>query len=213
MLKSKFRDRKEAGQQLAKKLQHHSNRNDMIVLALPRGGVPVAYEIAKELNYPLDIFLVRKIGIPNNEETAMGAVAIGGAQILNQELIKYLNISNETVQMAINKAQQELQFRNNLYRNNKAEINFRNYNIILVDDGMATGATMQAAILALKKEGAHEIIVAVPVSSESSYEEIFPMVDEVISLVIPTIFHAVGAWYENFPQVSHEEVKELLSKT
>ena len=211
MQKALFRDRTDAGQKLAERLQHHSNRVDTIILALPRGGVPVAFEVAKKLKYPLDIFLVRKIGIPRNEETAMGAIALGGIQVLNIDLITYLGISDEDVQQAINKAQTELEYRNKLYRDNKSAINFRGYNVILIDDGMATGATMQAAVSALKKQEAREIIVAIPVSSQSAYDEISEMADEVISLATPQIFNAVGAFYENFPQLSHEEVKELLS--
>lgn len=208
-----FKDRKEGGQKLAERLENHKNRQDMIVVALPRGGVPVAYEIAKSLNYPLEIFLVRKIGLPQNEETAMGAIAHGGTIMLNDEFIKYLNVPEEKVKKAITKAENELAQRSKLYHGDKIPLSLRGRNVILVDDGMATGATIQVAIKALKKQYVHEIIVAVPVSSDSAFAEISKIADEVISLTIPKYFNAVGSFYHDFPQVSNEEVKEFLLKS
>lgn len=205
-----FLDRKDAGFQLAEKLFHYSDKPNTIVLALPRGGVPVAHEIAKKLNLPLDIFLVRKVGVPGNEEVAMGALALGGTLMLNNDLIRYLGVEQETTQAAVKKAQDELEYRNKLYRQNRPALELRGRNIILVDDGMATGATMQVVVMALKKIGVHEIVIAVPVSSDSAFDELKDQVDQVISLLVPPHFTAVGNWYKNFSQVSHAEVRELL---
>ncbi len=212
-----FNDRKDAGVQLAKKLISYSNKKDVVVLAIPRGGVPVAYEISSALNLPLNVLLVRKLGIPENEETAMGAIAIeanGSCQIfLDEEVIRHLQISKEKVQIVINKEQKELEHRSKIYHKDRPAINLQKKTIILVDDGIATGSTMQVAINAIKKQQVEKIIVAVPVSSLHAYNQISCQVDEIISLVIPKNFNAVGLWYINFPQVSHEEVKELLTKS
>jgi len=208
-----FRDRKDAGEKLAQKLSQYANDSNSIILALPRGGVPVAYEIAQKLNLPLDVFLVRKLGIPDSEETAMGAIASGGIVILSENLINYLNISNEEVQKVIAKEQKELEYRGKLYHENYPSLKLAGRKVILVDDGIATGSTMQVAVVALRKNEVSEIIIAVPVSSDSAYEELSTQVDHMICLEVPQNFNAVGQWYENFSQVSHEEVKELLKKS
>jgi putative phosphoribosyl transferase len=208
-----FRNREDAGRQLAKVLIHYTNQRNTAILALPRGGVPVAHEVALKLNLPLDIFLVHKIGVPGNEEVAMGAIATPGIQALDKALIQYLNISSEKVNEAIAKAQEELRYRNNLYHVNRPMIDIQGHNVIIIDDGMATGATMQVAIKALHQQKVNEIIVAVPVSSEEAYNKIQKIANRVISLHTPKIFDAVGSWYVDFTQVSHEQVKNLLSDT
>lgn len=208
-----FKDRKDAGEKLANKLQYLANQKNLIVLALPRGGVPIAFEVAKKLHCPLDVFLVRKIGAPQNEELAIGAIAPRGVLLLNNDLINYLNISPADFKAAIQKAQTELIFRNKLYRANKPPINFINSHIILIDDGMATGATMKVVISALKNEGASKITIAVPVSSKSALKEISQLVPDTVSLLTPENFGCVGEWYHEFSQVSHEEVKKLLEKS
>lgn len=207
-----FANRQEAGKQLAKKLTFYANRHDVVVLALPRGGVPVAYEIAKELNLPLDVFLVRKLGIPDNEETAMGAIASGGITILDENTIRYLNISQEKIRQVIIKEQAELEHRSQLYHAHSPAINFQNHIVILVDDGIATGATMKAAVIAIKKQGVKKVVIAVPVSSRSAYLNLSKDVNKMVSLITPEIFNAVGNWYTDFPQVHHQEVKKLLSE-
>ena len=212
MQTTSFKNRKDAGEQLANELQHFANEKNIMVVALPRGGVPIAFEVAKKLKCPLDVFLVRKIGAPKNEELAIGAVASGDVLLLNHELINYLNISKDDLQAAAQKARKELIFRNNLYRSNKPPIKFANSHIILIDDGMATGSTMKVAISALKNEGAKKITVAVPVSSTSALKEISALVPTV-SLLTPQYFNCVGEWYNEFPQVSHDEVKKLLEQT
>lgn len=206
-----FHDRKDAGEKLAEKLfLDHAGKDDTVVLALPRGGVPVAHEVAKKLNYPLDIFLVRKIGIPGDEEVAMGAIASGGVQTLNHELAEYFSISKEKIEQAIQKTKSELEYREKLYRESKPMTDLKNKNIILVDDGMATGSTMEVAIQALKKHQVKKIIVAVPVSSKQAYDAISIIADEVISLTIPEIFLGIEESYGQFEQLSHDEVKKIL---
>lgn len=205
-----FRDRKEAGQLLAKELTQYANHKDAIVLALPRGGVPVGFEISKKLNIPLDAFLVRKLGVPWQEELAMGAVAMGNVRILNQEIIASAQIPAAEIEEITQQQQAELARRNELYRQNKPIPNLIHKTVILVDDGIATGATMHAAVEAIRQAKPAKIIIAVPVAPPETYRTFKQLVDEIICLEIPEMFSSVGQWYEFFPQTSDEEVIELL---
>ena len=205
-----FSNRQDAGKQLAAKLIKYKDRQDVKLLALPRGGVPVAYEVAKELNLPLDVLLVRKIGIPDHEETAMGAISIDDIAILNEELIQQLNISWQDIDRIIAKERKELRRRNDLYRKDKKPLDVKDKTVIVIDDGIAMGSTMYAAIAFLKKQQVRYITIAVPVSSKSAYQELRPEVDELICLHIPNNFYAVGNWYKTFSQISDKEVQNLL---
>jgi len=208
----KFYDRREAGKVLAKQLEPYAKRNDVIVLALPRGGVPVAYEISKALAAPLDIFVVRKLGVPGYEELAMGAIAIHGGIVLNEEVIAGLGISQGMIDRVIQTEQQELQRRELAYRGNRPFPAFTDKTIILVDDGIATGATMRAAIEALKQQKPARIIVAAPVAARTTCEEIALLVDDIICPLRPFNLQGVGAWYTDFSQTTDVEVHELLAK-
>jgi putative phosphoribosyl transferase len=207
-----FFDRFEAGRFLAKKLTNYRERPDVLVLALPRGGVPVAYEIAKVLNVPLDVFLVRKLGVPGNEEVAMGAIASGGVRILNHDIARALRISEATIDAVEYEEQKELQRREGVYRRERPPLNLLGRTVILVDDGLATGATMHAAALALRQQRPSRIVVAVPVGSAETCSEFRSEVDEVVCGMTPDPFHAVGLYYENFAQLTDEEVGELLDR-
>lgn len=208
----KFYDRLQAGQILANNLLHYKNATQTIVLALPRGGVPVAYEIAHNLKLPLDVFLVRKLGIPGHEELALGAIASGGAVIFNDEILSQFNIEEKTINLIIEKEQQELNRRERVYRANKPLIDVKAKNIILVDDGIATGATIKVAIKVLKKMHPKKLIIAVPVSAKSTLDEIKPMVNEIVCPIVPDNFFAVGFWYEIFNQTKDQEVISLLEQ-
>ncbi|WP_116964439.1 phosphoribosyltransferase [Fastidiosibacter lacustris] len=205
-----FKNRADAGQQLAEKLLSYQNKKDVLVLALPRGGVPVAFEIANILHVPMSVVLVRKLGIPGQEELAMGAVSEGNVRILNQELIQHLNISEKQIQHVLQKEQQELARRLQRYRQGKPLLKLNNKTIILVDDGIATGATFKAAIQALKTSNPKKLVIATPVASHSSFQEITSLVDESVCLVTPEPFYGVGQWYQRFDQISDEEVLNLL---
>jgi predicted phosphoribosyltransferase len=205
-----FKSRRQAGQLLAKELINFENDSNVIILGLPRGGIPVAYEIAKALNVNLDALLVRKLGVPGDEELAMGAVALGDIVYLNQDIIRQFGITESAIQKTIEKEQRVLSSRNLLYRQGKDEPDFIDKTIILVDDGLATGATMKAAINLIETQPFGEIIVAVPVAPESTCIELERDVDQVICLYNPEFFYGVGAWYEDFEQVSDEEVCSLL---
>lgn len=207
-----FRDRRDAGRLLAEKLSTYANRPDVIVLALPRGGVPVAYEVARSLNVPLDVFPVRKLGVPGHEELAMGAIAPGGLRILNQEVVRALGIPEYAIDSVAAKEQQELTRRERLYRGDRPALNVRGKTVILVDDGLATGATMLAAIKALRQQQAGRIVVAVPIASPETCDQMRQHVDDIVCAVTPEPFYAVGLWYENFSQTSDEEVRDLLSR-
>jgi putative phosphoribosyl transferase len=209
----KYKDRNEAGKLLAQKLTAYSNEPKALVLALPRGGVPVAYEIAKALNLPLDIFLVRKLGAPRHPELAMGAIALGDVLILNKIIIKDLQISEPEIESVIVKEQQELVRRNIVYRHDKHFPEVKDGIIILVDDGIATGATMQAAITALRRLNPASIIVASPVAEPSAYEKIATEADKIYCNTIPSSFYSVGLWYENFAQLTDNEVCYYLEQT
>jgi predicted phosphoribosyltransferase len=207
-----FRDRNEAGRRLAEKLRAYSNRPDVLVLALPRGGVPVAYEIARALGAPLDVFVVRKLGVPGYEELAMGAVATGGVRVLNNQLVQRLRIPKYVIEALATREQQELARRERLYRGGRPPPEVRGRTVILVDDGLATGATMRAAIMALRKLQPARIVVAVPTASSETCEELKPEVDDIICAITPDPFLAVGHWYQHFSQTTDEEVRELLAR-
>ena len=208
-----FRDRREAGRLLAAKLAAYANRPDVIVLALPRGGVPVAYEVAHALNAPLDIFLVRKLGVPGYEELAMGAIATGGVRVLNDQLVGGLRIPDYVVDEVAASEQQELARRERLYRGDRPPPDVRGRTVILVDDGLATGATMLAAVKALRQQQPARIVVAVPTASPETCEQLRAEVDDIICAITPEPFHAVGLWYEDFSQTTDEEVRDLLARS
>ena len=207
-----FQDRFEAGRVLASKLSHLGNRPDVVVLALPRGGVPVGYEVAKALNVPLDIFVVRKLGVPGQEELAMGAIASGGVRVLNENVIRMLGIPDEVVDAVAAQEERELERREREYRDGRPAIDVRGRTVILVDDGLATGSSMRVAALALRDKNPARIIVAVPVASPATCAEFELEVDQVICAVTPDPFRAVGQWYTDFSQTSDEEVRDLLRR-
>lgn len=205
-----FRDRIEAGQKLGQKLKTYANREDVIVLGLPRGGVPVAFEVAKALNAPLDVFLVRKLGVPNQQELAMGAIASGGVRILNRKIIEKLNISEEEIARTAAREQRELERREDAYRGDRPPLDLSDRIVILVDDGLATGATMHAAAIAIAKKQPQRMIATVPVSAREVCNEFRIEVDEIICAETPRPFIAVGLWYRNFDQTSDAQVQNLL---
>ncbi len=207
-----YDDRYQAGRVLVDSLKNYAKRTDVIVLALPRGGVPVAYEIAHKLSLPLDIFIVRKLGVPGHEELAMGAIASGGITVLNEEIVNLLHISTEAINNIQKSEQEELLRRERVYRGTKPSPELLGKTIILVDDGIATGYTMRAAIAALKQKKPAKLIVAIPVAARSTCEEIAPLVDEIICPMRPVNFYAVGLWYNDFSQTTDEEVVHLLQQ-
>jgi len=207
-----FRDRREAGRLLAAKLTAYANRPDVIVLALPRGGVPVADEVARALGAPLDVFVVRKLGVPGSEELAMGAVATGGVRVLNDQLVNRLGIPDHLIDAVAVREGQELARRERLYRGGRPLLDVRDRTVILVDDGLATGATMHAAIAALRQLHPARIVVAVPTASPETCEEMKAEVDDVICAITPEPFQAVGRWYQDFAQTTDEEVQDLLTR-
>jgi len=208
-----FRDRREAGELLAIKLTAYANRPDVLVLALPRGGVPVAYEVARALGAPLDIFLVRKLGVPGYEELAMGAIATGGVRVLNNQLVGGLGIPAYIVDEVAASEQQELMRRERLYRGGRPPPDVRGKTVILVDDGLATGSTMLAAVKALRQQQPARIVVAVPTAAPETCEQLRAVADDVICAITPEPFHAVGLWYEDFSQTTDEEVRDLLARS
>jgi erythromycin esterase-like protein/predicted phosphoribosyltransferase len=212
MAKRVFRDRNEAGRELARKLGPYANRPDLIVLALPRGGVPVAYEVARALGAPLDVFLVRKLGVPGYEELAMGAIATGDTIVLNDEVVKALDIPQQVVEAAVAKEKRELARRERLYRGGRPPPDVGGRTVILVDDGLATGATMQAAIAALRRLQPARIVAAVPVASPDVCEQLKKEADDVVCAVTPEPLFSVGYWYEDFSQTTDEEVRDLLAR-
>ena len=208
-----YQDRAEAGRRLAAQLTDYANRSDVLVLALPRGGVPVAYEVARALRAPLDIFLVRKLGVPGHEELAMGAIATGGVRVLNEDVMRYISIPDATIDAVAAKEQRELERREQLYRGDRPAPDVKGQTVILVDDGLATGSTMRAAAAALRQQQPARIVVAVPVSAVQTCDEYRMGVDEIVCAVTPEPFHAVGMWYEDFSQTTDEEVRELLARS
>jgi predicted phosphoribosyltransferase len=204
-----FRDRAEAGRALAQKLRAYAGRDDVVVLGLPRGGVPVALEVARALDAPLDVFLVRKLGVPGHEELAMGAIASGGVRVLSEDVVRHLNLSPRAIEAVAFAEQRELQRREREYRGDEPPPDVRGKTVILVDDGLATGATMRAAVAALRRQGPARIVVAVPVAAASTCEELRDIADEVVCALTPEPFFAVGQWYHDFSQTTDEEVREL----
>ena len=207
-----FKDRTDAGRKLAARLKHYADREDVLVLALPRGGVPVAYEVAKELNAPLDVFLVRKLGVPGHEELAMGAIASGGVRVLNEDIVNYLGIPNEVIDAVAANEQRELERRARAYRGDRPPPDVKDRIVILIDDGLATGSTMRAAAESLRLQKPRRIVVAVPVSSPEVCDEFRSEVDEIVCAITPEHLQGVGLWYKDFSQVSDEEVRELLKR-
>ncbi len=206
-----FRDRREAGRQLAQHLAAYANRPDVLVLALPRGGVPVAYEVARALHAPLDVFLVRKLGLPGHEEYAMGAIASGGVRVLNPEVVDELHLPDELINTVTRRELQELERRERTYRGDRPFPDVRGKTVILVDDGLATGSTMRAAAEALRRLGPARLIIAVPAGSPQTCAEFRDEVDEVVCAITPEPFYAVGLWYDDFSQTTDDEVRDLLA--
>jgi len=207
-----FRDRTEAGKYLATKLLSYKDRPDVRVLALPRGGVPVAFEVAQALRVPLDIFLVRKLGVPGHEELAMGAISTGGVRVLNEDIVDYLRIPEQVIDAVAAEELKELERRELAYRGNRAEPDVKGKTVILVDDGLATGSTIRAAAQALRQQQPARIVVAVPVSAPETCDEYRIGVDEIICAVTPEPFLGVGMWYLDFPQTTDDEVRDLLER-
>lgn len=212
MEQHRFQDREDAGRQLAERLSEYAHQPDVLVLALPRGGVPVAYEVARSLGAPLDVYLVRKLGVPGHEELAMGAIASGGVCVLNEEVVEMLRIPQEVIDSVARQEEQELQRRERAYRAGRPPPRVRGRTVILVDDGLATGATMRAAAEALKEEGAGRLIVAVPVAPPETCAELGREVDRIVCAATPEPFYGVGMWYADFSQTSDAEVTELLAR-
>jgi putative phosphoribosyl transferase len=206
-----FINRAEAGRLLAEKLEKYAGQDDVIVLGLPRGGVPVAYEVAKRLGVPLDVFIVRKLGVPGFEELAAGAIASGGVRVLNEDVMRAIPHSDEAVEALTARETTELERREQAYREGRPSPELRDRIAIVVDDGLATGATMRAAVKALRQRGAAKIVVAVPVGPPDTCRELAEEADETICLSTPEFFQAVGQYYEDFSQTSDEDVRELLS--
>lgn len=208
-----FQNRRDAGRQLAAKLKAYKNHVGIFVFGLARGGMVVAYEVAKELEAPLDVFLVRKLGVPWEPELAMGAIAEGGVTIINQNIVAGLNITEKELRHVIEQEKKELVRRQRIYRGHRTPPIVQGREIILVDDGLATGATMQAAVKALKERGAKRIIIAVPVGETETCNSLRPEADDVICLLTPCPFEAIGNWYEQFEQTTDEEVVGLLARS
>jgi putative phosphoribosyl transferase len=209
----RFRNRVEAGRRLANALREYANRQDVLILALPRGGVPVGYEVAKALDAPLDIFLVRKLGVPGGEELAMGAIASGGVKVLNEEVIRLEGISDRAIESVYEKELEELRRRELAYRGNSAPQQIRDMTVILVDDGIATGSTMRAAVTALRRQRPSKLIVAVPTAPRSSCVALQLAADDVVVVMTPEPFFAVSQSYDIFGQTSDEEVRELFERS
>ena len=203
-----FRDRRHAGRVLARKLDHYRGRPGLLVLALPRGGVAVAFEVAHALQAPLDVFMVRKLGFPGHEEYAMGAIASGGVQVMNP--MPGMEVPSEALARVVAREQDELVRREHLYRNNRPAVALRGRDVIVVDDGLATGSTMRAALLAIRQQQPSHLTVAVPVGAAETCELLRADADEVVCAATPSPFRAVGLWYQDFPQASDDEVRTLL---
>lgn len=207
-----FRDRADAGRLLASRLAAYADRPDALVLALPRGGVPVAFEIAQALHLPLDVFLVRKLGVPGHEELAMGAIASGGIEVINAEVVRMVRLTDAQIAAVAAAEQRELERREQIYRGDRPPPMVRNRTVILVDDGLATGASMRAAALALRQQHPRRIVVAVPVGAVETCAEFQTLVDEVICALTPDPFYAVGYWFEDFAPTTDAEVRDLLAR-
>jgi putative phosphoribosyl transferase len=207
-----FRDRSEAGQALARQLSAYKNQSDVLVLALPRGGVPVAYEVARALEAPLDIFLVRKLGVPGHEELAMGAIASGGLRVMNDEIVAMHRLSEREIDPVVARETAEIARRERRYRGDHPPEPIQGSIAILIDDGLATGATMRAAVRALRRQQPAKIVVAVPVAAPSTCADLREEADEVVCALTPEPFHAVGLWYQDFTQTTDDEVRTLLDR-
>jgi putative phosphoribosyl transferase len=207
-----FRDRTDAGEQLAGRLRHYAGRDDVVVLALPRGGVPPAYEVAAALGAQLDVFAVRKLGVPWHPELAMGAIASGGVRVLNGEVISTLHITDEMIDAVAEREQAELERREEAYRDGRPRPDVRGKVVILVDDGLATGSTMRAAVAAVRKLDPSQVVVAVPVGARDTCRELAREADEVVCVEMPEPFFGVGSWYDDFSQTTDKEVQELLAR-
>jgi predicted phosphoribosyltransferase len=208
-----FSDRRDAGRRLAEKLREYAGRNDVIVLALPRGGVPVGFEVARALGAPLDVFVVRKLGLPWHEELAIGALASGGVRVLDLDLIRVTGVSDEDLELITAAEKVELERRERLYRGDNPFPDLTGKTVLLVDDGLATGSTMRAAAVALRQEGPARVIVAVPVASPETCESLREVADDVVCAETPEPFRAVSLWYDDFSQTTDDEVHELIAKT
>lgn len=209
----RFRNRIEAGGLLGEELaRRYGNRDDVIVLALPRGGVPVGYHVAQSLNAPLDVFIVRKLGVPGHEELAMGAIASGGVRVMNDDVLRYVPVPQQAIEEVAAREQVELERREKSYRDDRPPLDVRGKTAVIVDDGLATGSTMRAAVRALRKMEPREIIVAVPVAAQSTCEEFRAETDDIVCLYTPEPFQAVGLWYEDFSQTTDSEVHDLLGR-
>ena len=207
-----FRDRHEAGRLLAERLAAYTDRSDVVILALPRGGVPVAFEIAAALHVPLDVMVVRKLGVPGHEELAMGAIASGGVQVVNQEVVRHLGLSQAVLESVAATEYQELTRRERAYRGSHGPASVEGRTVILVDDGLATGSTMRAAVAALRGRHPARIVIAVPTAAPETCEELKTEVDEIVCATTPTPFYGVGQWYDDFSQTTDEEVRDLLEQ-
>jgi putative phosphoribosyl transferase len=212
MIWPRFRDRLEAGRRLAAALQQYAGRPNLLVLALPRGGVPVGYEVARALHAPLDVMLVRKLGVPGHEELAMGAIASGGIRVISDDVVRALGIPDRAIATIAAHEEHELERREQVYRAGRAPPDVEGRTVILVDDGLATGSTMRAAVLALKAQDPERLVVAVPVAATETCEALRREVDEVVCALAPEPFFAVGNWYQDFSQISDDEVRELLHR-
>jgi predicted phosphoribosyltransferase len=208
---ARFADRRSAGRLLTQRLANYRRRDDLIILGLPRGGVPVAYEVARAMDAPLDVFVVRKLGVPGNPELAMGAIASGGVTVANEDVIRELQIPNDTIDAAAAQERAELDRRERLYRGNAAPLDLHDRTVILVDDGLATGATMRAATIAAAKLGATWVTIAVPVAPAETCRELAHFADDLVCLMMPEQFRSVGEWYDDFTQVEDDEVRALLA--
>jgi putative phosphoribosyl transferase len=208
----RFHDRKEGGRLLAERLSRYAGRDDVLVLGLPRGGVPVAYEVARALRAPLDVFVVRKLGVPGQPELALGAVASSGVRVLNEEVVAAVGLDEQAIEQVSERELAEVARREREYRGARAPPELRGKVVILVDDGLATGASMRAAALAARQLGPKQVVVAVPVAADQTCDEFRDHVDEVVCAFTPEPFYAVGLWYENFEQTNDEEVRQLLQE-
>jgi putative phosphoribosyl transferase len=211
-MNARFKNRTDAGRILAGKLIQYGNRSDVLIMALPRGGVPVGYEVARVLNVPLEVMIVRKLGVPGHDELAMGAIASGGVRVLNRSVIESLRIPPDSIEVVEKRETLELMRREAMYRGNRQPIVVKGKTIILVDDGVATGSTMRVAITALREQRAGKIIVATPVAPPTVRWEMEALVEGFVSVLLPSDFLGVGQWYDDFTQTDDDTVYELLSK-
>jgi predicted phosphoribosyltransferase len=205
-----FADRQDAGIELARRLEHYRGRQDVVVLALPRGGVPVAHEVSGALGAPLDVFVVRKLGLPGHRELAMGAIASGGVQVLNEDVVGWYRVPDKVIAEVAREEQAELQRRENAYRDGRPPVELKDRIVLLIDDGLATGSTMKAAVQAVRQHAPRRIVVAVPVGAPETCRALEATADEVVCARMPGHFAAVGLWYRDFSQTTDDQVRQLL---